>query len=154
MGCYITMNRQAFAEVLQAPFSPLGRLQKFCKLRFPLWGICRSSASSIFLFGAFAEVLQAPFSRLGHLQKFCKLHFPLWGICRSSASSIFPFGAFAEVLQAPFSPLGHLQGRCKHFRKTKDRDMTSRPPTRRMRGGVTRHEGKNVRSDGGVSGLN
>ena len=81
------MNRQAFAEVLQAPFSPLGRLQKFCKLHFPLWGVCRSSASSIFPFGAFAEVLQAPFSPLGHLQKFCKLHFPLWGICRSSANT-------------------------------------------------------------------
>jgi len=142
MGCYITMNRQAFAEVLQAPFSSLGHLQKSCKLHFLLWGVCRSSASSIFPFGAFAEVLQAPFSPLERLQKFCKLRFPLWGICRSSASSIFPFGAFAEVLQAPFSPLGPLQGRCKHFRKTKDRDMTSRPPTRRMRGGVTRHEGK------------
>ena len=52
------MNRQAFAEVLQAPFSSLGRLQKFCKLHFPLWGICRSSASSIFPFGAFAGTLQ------------------------------------------------------------------------------------------------
>ena len=52
------MNKQAFAEVLQAPFSPLGRLQKFCKLHFPLWGICRSPASSIFSFVAFAGTLQ------------------------------------------------------------------------------------------------
>jgi len=106
-------NFLVFAEVLQAPISPFGHLQKFCKLhfspfghlqkscklRFSLLGLCRSPASSIFLFWAFAEVLQAPFSPFGHLQKFCKLHFSLWGLCRSSASSIFPFGVFAGMLQ-------------------------------------------------------
>ena len=106
----------AFAEVLQAPFSPFGHLQKSCKLHFLLFGVCRSSASSIFPFWAFAEVLQAPFSPFGRLQKFCKLHFSLLGLCRSPASSIFLFWAFAEVLQAPFFSFGHLQEFCKlHF---------------------------------------
>ena len=91
-------------------------LQKFCKLRFLLLGICRSPASSDFSFWAFAEVLQAPFFPLGRLQKFCKLHFSLLGICRSSASSNFSFLVFAEVLQAPFFPFWSLQKSCKlHF---------------------------------------
>jgi len=107
---------KAFAGTPQVSRKTFWRLQKFCKLRFLLFGVCRSSASSIFLFWAFAEVLQAPFFPFGHLQKFCKLHFSLLGLCRSSASSIFLFWAFAEVLQAPFSPFGHLQKFCKlHF---------------------------------------
>ena len=51
-----------------------------------LFGVCRSSASSIFSFWAFAGVLQAPISPFGSLQKFCKLRFLLLGICRSSAN--------------------------------------------------------------------
>ena len=79
-------NFLVFAEVLQAPISPFGHLQKFCKLHFSLLGICRSPASSIFLFLAFAEVLQAPISPFGHLQEFCKLHFSLWGLCSIPAN--------------------------------------------------------------------
>ena len=105
------------AAFLQTPFSPFGHLQKFCKLRFLLLGICRSSASSIFSFWAFAEVLQAPFFPFGRLQKFCKLRFLLLGICRSSASSDFSFGAFAGVLQERKRGFWRLQYCCKHFQK-------------------------------------
>ena len=91
-------NFLVFAEVLQAPFSPFGRLQKFCKLHFSLLGLCRSSASSIFSFWAFAEVLQAPFSPFGHLQKFCKLHFSLWGLCRNAANV---FGSLTRGFTPP-----------------------------------------------------
>ena len=107
---------KAFAGTPQVPRKTFWCLQQSCKLHFLLLGICRSSASSIFLFLAFAEVLQTPFFSFGHLQKSCKLHFSLWGLCRSSANSIFLFWAFAEVLQAPFFPFGSLQKFCKlHF---------------------------------------
>ena len=112
---------EMLAAFLQAPFFSFGRLQKFCKLRFLLLGLCRSSASSDFSFLVFAEVLQAPFFPFGHLQESCKLHFLLLGVCRSPASSDFSFLVFAEVLQAPFSPFGRLQNFCKRpkaFRET------------------------------------
>ena len=107
---------KAFAGTPQVPRKTFWSLQQSCKLHFLLLGICRSSASSIFLFWVFAGVLQAPFFPFGSLQKFCKLHFSLLGICRSPASSIFSFWAFAEVLQTPFFSFGHLQKFCKlHF---------------------------------------
>ena len=91
-------NFLVFAEVLQAPFSPFGHLQRFRKLHFLLLGICRSPASSIFSFWAFAEVPQTPFFSFGHLQKFCKLHFSLLGICRNAANV---FGSLTRGFTPP-----------------------------------------------------
>ena len=90
---------EVLAAFLQAPFFSFGRLQKFCKLRFLLLGLCRSSASSDFSFLVFAEVLQAPISSFWRLQKFCKLHFLLFGVCRSSANTRKFFVRLATVLQ-------------------------------------------------------
>ena len=133
-----------------------------------LFGLCGSPASASKNFLAFAGTPQAPRKTFWPLREPRKHLEKLFALCGSPASASKNFSPFAGAPQAPrktFWPLREprkhfrktfrpLQGRCKHFRKTKDRDMTSRPPTRRMRGGVTRHEGKNVRSDGGVSGLN
>ena len=113
-------------------------------------GACRNAANASRNFLAFAGMLQAARKTFWPLQERCKRLEKLFGLCRNAANASKNFLAFAGMLQTPRKTFRLLQERCKHFRKTKDRDMTSRPPTRRMRSGVTRHEGKNVRSDGGV----
>ena len=113
-------------------------------------GACRNAANAPKNFSAFAGMLQTPRETFWCLQECCKCPEKLFGLCRNAANASKNFLAFAGMLQTPRKTFRPLQGRCKHFRKTKDRDMTSRPPTRRMRGDVTRHERKNVRSDGGV----
>ena len=76
--CSVPANSKKFfgalAAFLRAPISPFGHLQEFCKLRFLLLGICRSSASSIFSFWTFAEVLQERKRGFWRLQYCCK-HF-------------------------------------------------------------------------------
>ena len=131
-------------------------------------GACRNAANAPRNFLAFAGMLQTPRKTFWSLQERCKRLEKLFGLCRNAANASKNFLAFAGTLQTPRKTFWPLQECCKRpeklfglcrdaantFSRNKDWDITSRPPTRRMRGGVTRHEGKNVRSDGGVSGLN
>ena len=104
------------AEVLQGPFSPFWRLQKFCKGHFLLFGVCRSPAKAIFSFLTLAEVPQTPLSTFSCLRKFRKRHFLLFDACGSSANTTFLFFMLAEVPQTPLSPFWRLQKFCKgHF---------------------------------------
>ena len=137
----IKANTWVLAETLQMPRETFWPLQECCKHLEKLFGLCRNAANASRNFLAFAGMLQTPRKTFWPLQECCKRPEKLFGLCRNAANASKSFSAFAGTLQT-LSP------------ETKDRDMTSRPPTRRMRGGVTRHEGKNVRSDGGVSGLN
>ena len=150
----IKANTWVLAGTLQMPRETFWPLQECCKHLEKLFGLCRNAANAPKNFLAFAGMLQMPRKTFWCLQRCCKCHEKLSGVCNGVASAAKNFLAFATVLQVPRKTFWCLQRCCKHFRKTKDRDMTSRPPTRRMRGGVTRHEGKNVRSDGEVSGLN
>ena len=150
----IKANTWVLAGTLQMPRETFWPLQECCKHLEKLFGLCRNAANAPKNFLAFAGMLQTPRETFWPLQECCKRPEKLFGLCRNAANAPKNFSAFAGTLQTPQKTFWTLQECCKHFRKTKDRDMTSRPPTRRMRGGVTRHEGKNVRSDGGVSGLN
>ena len=147
-------KKKTFAGMLQVPQKTFWTLQEYCKRHKKLFGLCRNAASATKNFLDFAGMLQTPRKTFWTLQECCKCHKKLFGLCRNAANATKNFLDFAGTLQTPQKTFWPLQGRCKDFRKTKDRDMTSRPPTRRMRGGVTRHKRKNVRSDGGVSGLN
>ena len=130
------------------------RLRKLRKRLEKLFGLCGNSASVSKNFLAFAETPQVPRKTFWCLRKLRKRLEKLFGLCGNPASTSKNFLAFAETPQVPRKTFWCLRKLRKDFRKTEDRDMTSRPPTRRMRGGVTRHKRKNVRSDGGVSGLN
>ena len=130
------------------------RLRELRRRLEDLFGLCGNPASASKNFLAFAGAPQAPRKTFWPLREPRKRLEKLFALCGSPARASKNFLAFAGTPQAPRKTFRPLREPRKHFRKTKDRDMTSRPPTRRMWGGVTRHEGKNVRSDGGVSGLN
>ena len=79
----------AFAELLQARFSPFWRLQDFCKGPFLHFGVCRTSASALFPILVFAEVLQTPKSFSRHLQRFCKHFQKLCAAFRALSKTFF-----------------------------------------------------------------
>ena len=92
----------AFAELLQARFSPFWRLQDFCKGPFLHFGVCRTSASALFPILAFAELLQARFSPFWCLQKFCKHQKVSRGICSVAAKHFQKLCAAFRALSKTF----------------------------------------------------
>ena len=83
-------------------------LQRFCKSAFSHFGVCRTSARTLFPILVFAGLLQGRFSPFWSLQKSCKDAFPHFGVCRTSARALFLILAFAELLQGRFSSFWHL----------------------------------------------
>ena len=122
------------AELLQGHFSPFWRLQNSCKDTFPHFGVCRTSARTLFPILAFAGVLQGRLSPFWRLQNFCKGAFPHFGLCRTSARTLFPILAFAAFLQGRFSPFWTLQNFCKdafpHFGVCRSSCKHNKSPTR------------------------
>ena len=78
-------------------------LQRFCKSAFPHFGVCRTSARTLFLILAFAGLLQGRFSSFWRLQNFCKGAFSHFGVCRTSARALFLILVFAGLLQGRIS---------------------------------------------------
>ena len=74
-------------------------LQRFCKSAFPHFGVCRTSARTLFLILVFAELLQGRFSPFWRLQDSCKSHGKLFGVCGSPASPTENFLVPAGVPQ-------------------------------------------------------
>ena len=107
------LHTNRLAGLLQERFSSFWSLQDFCKSAFPHFGVCRTSARTLFPILAFAGLLQGRFSSFWRLQNFCKGAFPHFGVCRTSARTHFSILAFAELLQERFSSFWCLQNSCK-----------------------------------------
>ena len=105
------------AGMLQVSRKTFWSLQKRCKCREKLFGLCRNAANAAEIFLVFAGTLQMPRKTFWSLQECCKCHEKLFGLCRNAANAAKNFLDFAETLQMPRKTFWTLQERCKGLEK-------------------------------------
>ena len=105
------------AGMLQVSRKTFWSLQKRCKCREKLFGLCRNAANAAEIFLVFAGTLQMPRKTFWSLQECCKRREKLFGLCRNAANATENFLDFAGTLQRPRKTVWRLQHRCKHFQK-------------------------------------
>jgi hypothetical protein len=86
------------AGMLQVSRKTLWTMQKCCKRREKLFGLCRNAANAPKNFLAFAGMLQMPRKTFWSLQGRCKCSEKLFGVCRNAAKTSKNCLAFATPL--------------------------------------------------------